>query len=166
MEMPKMANPAPLGLAGFGLTTVVLSSINAGWLPPEAVPVVVPLAFAFGGIAQLIAGVLEFKTGNTFGMVAFSSNHHQKRPYEVKATIPKVLPVLNSNTPAMSWAIPPNAKARGTTTATPSDGRIPALMQLRTTVVRPKPANPSGPGFADFSAGGGRAISFSIVLGC
>ena len=73
MEMPKMANPGPLGLAGFGLTTVVLSSINAGLLPPEAVPVVVPLAFAYGGVAQLIAGVLEFKTGNTFGMVAFTS---------------------------------------------------------------------------------------------
>src|ERR1700743_861963 len=69
----KSANPGPLGLAGFGLTTVVLSSINAGLLPPEAVPVVVPLAFAYGGVAQLIAGVLEFKTGNTFGMVAFIS---------------------------------------------------------------------------------------------
>jgi succinate-acetate transporter protein len=72
-DVPKMANPGPLGLAGFGLTTVVLSSINAGLLPPEAVPVVVPLAFVYGGVAQLIAGVLEFKTGNTFGMVAFTS---------------------------------------------------------------------------------------------
>src|SRR5271155_1287904 len=69
----KSANPAPLGLAGFGLTTVVLSCINAGILPPDGVAAVVPLAFAFGGIAQLIAGVLEFKTGNTFGMVAFTS---------------------------------------------------------------------------------------------
>src|ERR1700735_2140218 len=67
------ANPAPLPRAGFGLTTVVLSCINAGLLPPAAVPVVVPLTFAYGGIAQLIAGVLEFKTGNTFGMVAFTS---------------------------------------------------------------------------------------------
>lgn len=71
--LPKQANPGPLGLAGFGLTTVVLSAINAGLLPHEAVPVVVPLAFAYGGLAQLIAGVLEFKTGNTFGMVAFTS---------------------------------------------------------------------------------------------
>ncbi|SNT31686.1 hypothetical protein SAMN05421770_107143 [Granulicella rosea] len=69
----KLANPGPLGLAGFGLTTCVLSAINAGLLPHEAVPVVVPLAFAYGGVAQLIAGVLEFKTGNTFGMVAFTS---------------------------------------------------------------------------------------------
>jgi succinate-acetate transporter protein len=73
LDQPKMANPAPLGLAGFGLTTVVLSCINAGLLPPEAIPVTVPLAFAYGGIAQLIAGALEFKTGNTFGMVAFTS---------------------------------------------------------------------------------------------
>jgi succinate-acetate transporter protein len=69
----KGANPGPLGLAGFGLTTVVLSCVNAGILSPDAVTAVVPLAFAFGGIAQLIAGVLEFKTGNTFGMVAFTS---------------------------------------------------------------------------------------------
>jgi len=73
LPIPKSANPGPLGLAGFGLTTVVLSAINAGMLPHEAVPAVVPLAFAYGGVAQLIAGVLEFKTGNTFGMVAFTS---------------------------------------------------------------------------------------------
>jgi hypothetical protein len=70
---PPKANPAPLGLAGFGLTTIVLSAINAGLLPHEAVPVVVPLAFAYGGVAQIIAGILEFRTGNTFGMVAFTS---------------------------------------------------------------------------------------------
>jgi len=69
----KVANPAPLGLAGFGLTTVALSCVNSGLLPPEAVAAVVPLAFAYGGIAQLIAGVLEFKARNTFGMVAFTS---------------------------------------------------------------------------------------------
>ncbi|HUP05236.1 MAG TPA: acetate uptake transporter, partial [Bryobacteraceae bacterium] len=70
------ANPAPLGLAGFGLTTVVLSAINAGLLAGDAgglVAVVVPLAFAYGGVAQIIAGVLEFKNGNTFGTVAFTS---------------------------------------------------------------------------------------------
>ncbi len=69
----KPANPGPLGLAGFGLTTVVLSCVSAGILAPDAVAAVVPLAFAFGGVAQIIAGILEFKTGNTFGMVAFTS---------------------------------------------------------------------------------------------
>jgi succinate-acetate transporter protein len=73
LAIPKVANPAPLGLAGFGLTTVVLSAINAGLLPSEAVPAVVPLAFSFGGFAQIIAGLLEFKNGNTFGTVAFTS---------------------------------------------------------------------------------------------
>jgi len=73
IAVPRVANPGPLGLAGFGLTTVVLSLINAGLLPHEAVTAVIPLAFAYGGVAQLIAGVLEFKTGNTFGMVAFTS---------------------------------------------------------------------------------------------
>ncbi len=69
----KVSNPAPLGLAAFGLTTVVLSTINAGWVPAEAVPAVVPLAFSFGGLAQFIAGFLEYGNGNTFGMVAFTS---------------------------------------------------------------------------------------------
>src|SRR6201992_4048981 len=69
----KIANPGPLGLFGFGLTTCVLSAINAGLLPHEAVSVVVPLAFAYGGVAQIIAGVLEFRNGNTFGTVAFTS---------------------------------------------------------------------------------------------
>ncbi len=73
MAEQKIANPAPLGLAGFGLTTVVLSVINAGWLPQTAVPVVIPLAFAYGGVGQLIAGAMEFRNGNTFGTVAFTS---------------------------------------------------------------------------------------------
>lgn len=67
------ANPAPLGLVGFGLTTVVLSLINAGVLPIGGEQVVIPLAFAYGGLIQMIAGLLEFRTGNTFGTVAFLS---------------------------------------------------------------------------------------------
>ena len=73
LAITKPANPGPLGLAGFGLTTCVLSAINAGLLPHEALPVVVPLAFAYGGVAQIIAGVLEFRNGNTFGTIAFTS---------------------------------------------------------------------------------------------
>lgn len=72
-ETDKVANPAPLGLACFGLTTVALSAVNAGLLPPEALPAVVPLAFSVGGLAQIIAGVLEFRNGNTFGMIAFTA---------------------------------------------------------------------------------------------
>jgi len=69
----KPANPAPLGLVGFGLTTVVLSAINAGLLGRDALPAVVPLAFAFGGLAQIFAGWMEFRNHNTFGTVAFSA---------------------------------------------------------------------------------------------
>jgi uncharacterized protein len=70
------ANPAPLGLAAFGITTLLLSSINSGLLKGDVaslIAVVVPLAFAYGGVAQIIAGILEFKNGNTFGTVAFTS---------------------------------------------------------------------------------------------
>src|ERR1700761_4847350 len=72
-HVARVANPGPLGVFGFVLTTCVLSAINAGLLPHEAVSVVVPLAFAYGGVAQIIAGILEFRNGNTFGTVAFTS---------------------------------------------------------------------------------------------
>jgi succinate-acetate transporter protein len=67
------ANPAALGLVGFGLTTVLLSLINAGVLPAGGEGVVVPLAFAYGGLIQIIAGLMEFRVSNTFGMTAFLS---------------------------------------------------------------------------------------------
>lgn len=70
---PLFANPAPLGLVAFGLTTVILSLINAGLLPKGGEPVVLPLAFAFGGLIQMLAGLMEFRAGNTFGTVAFLS---------------------------------------------------------------------------------------------
>ena len=67
------ANPAPLGLAGFAMTTFVLSMTNANWVSGMDIPVVLGLALAYGGIAQLLAGMWEFRAGNTFGAVAFSS---------------------------------------------------------------------------------------------
>ncbi len=69
----KPADPGPLGLAGFALTTFVLSMFNAGLVNKAGEPVVLGLALAYGGIAQLAAGMWEFRTGNTFGAVAFSS---------------------------------------------------------------------------------------------
>jgi succinate-acetate transporter protein len=68
-----LADPAPLGLAGFAMTTFVLSIINAGWVSEGALGVVFGLALAYGGLAQLLAGMWEFAKGNTFGATAFSS---------------------------------------------------------------------------------------------
>ncbi len=67
------ANPAPLGLAGFAMTTFVLSMMNANLVSVGGIGAVLALAFAYGGLAQLLAGMWEFRTGNTFGAVAFSS---------------------------------------------------------------------------------------------
>jgi uncharacterized protein len=67
------ADPGPLGLAGFAMTTFVLSMFNAKLVSAGGEPVVLGLALAYGGIAQLLAGMWEFRTGNTFGAVAFSS---------------------------------------------------------------------------------------------
>ena len=67
------ADPGPLGLAAFALTTFVLSMFNANLVSHAGEPVVLGLALAYGGIAQLLAGMWEFRTGNTFGAVAFTS---------------------------------------------------------------------------------------------
>ncbi len=67
----KLANPAPLGLTGFALTTWMLSMVNAGWFTGSSVPLVLASAFAFGGTAQFAAGLMEMPRGNTFGFVAF-----------------------------------------------------------------------------------------------
>jgi succinate-acetate transporter protein len=71
MTMEKTANPAPLGLMGFGMTTVLLNIHNAGFFPISSM--ILAMGLFYGGIAQIIAGILEFKKGNTFGMTAFVS---------------------------------------------------------------------------------------------
>ncbi len=73
------ADPGPLGLAAFAGTTFMLSLINAGLVGDKSLvgggllPMVAGLALAYGGLAQLLAGLWEFRTGNTFGAVAFCS---------------------------------------------------------------------------------------------
>jgi succinate-acetate transporter protein len=69
----KPADPGPLGLAAFAMTTFVLSMFNANLVNEKGLPVVLGLALVYGGIVQLIAGLWEFRTGNTFGAVAFCS---------------------------------------------------------------------------------------------
>jgi succinate-acetate transporter protein len=69
----KPADPAPLGLAGFAMTTFVLSIFNANLVNEKGLPVVLGLTLAYGGVAQLLAGMWEFRNGNTFGALAFSS---------------------------------------------------------------------------------------------
>jgi succinate-acetate transporter protein len=68
-----LADPGPLGLAAFALTTFVLSMFNANLVGAGGEPVVLGLALAYGGLAQFAAGMWEFRTGNTFGAVAFTS---------------------------------------------------------------------------------------------
>jgi uncharacterized protein len=67
------ADPGPLGLGAFAMTTFVLSMYNANLINAGGTLVVLSLALAYGGIVQLLAGMWEFRTGNTFGAVAFSS---------------------------------------------------------------------------------------------
>ena len=67
------ADPGPLGLASFAITTFILSMINSNLVGGGALDVMLGMALAVGGIAQLVAGIWEFRTGNTFGAPAFCS---------------------------------------------------------------------------------------------
>ena len=67
----KCANPGPLGLLGFGMTTVLLNLHNAGLLPQSIV--IVAMGIALGGLAQIIAGIFELRNGNTFAGTAFTA---------------------------------------------------------------------------------------------
>jgi hypothetical protein len=68
----KMANPAPLGLLGFGMTTILLNFVHNARLGPID-GMIIGIGIFYGGLAQIIAGVLEYKKGNTFGTTAFTS---------------------------------------------------------------------------------------------
>mgnify|MGYP006268577385 CR=1 FL=1 len=67
----KLANPAPLGLMGFGMTTILLNIHNAGVFPMNSM--ILAMGIFYGGFAQVIAGAMAFRKGNTFGTLAFSS---------------------------------------------------------------------------------------------
>ncbi len=71
MEQDRTANPAPLGLLGFGLTTILLNVHNAGFFPITSM--IMGMGVFVGGIAQIIAGTQEWKKGNTFGATAFTA---------------------------------------------------------------------------------------------
>lgn len=73
MSSQKTANPAPLGLMGFGMTTVLLNLLNAQIIPGESIGMILSVGFFYGGLAQIIAGIWELKNGNTFGATAFTS---------------------------------------------------------------------------------------------
>src|SRR5947209_14289067 len=106
------ADPGPLGLAGFAMTTFVLSMYNANLIHSGGLLVVLSLALAYGGIAQLLAGMWEFRTGNTFGAVAFSSFGAFWISYFILVRfiiVPKLIPAVDeANAVAVylyAWAI-------------------------------------------------------------
>jgi succinate-acetate transporter protein len=71
VKKPDLANPAPLGLMGFGMTTVLLNLSNLGLFGVSSM--ILAMGIFYGGMAQIIAGVMEFRKGNTFGTTAFTS---------------------------------------------------------------------------------------------
>ena len=100
-----IADPAPLGLAAFAMTTLLLSLANTTTWPAGAISAVA-LAFAYGGAVQLLAGMWEFKRGNTFGATAFSSRTARSGcPSGTSRRIRRSRPLrLQSSSARSSWA--------------------------------------------------------------
>lgn len=71
VKTTELANPAPLGLMGFGMTTILLNLHNAGLFGLGSM--ILAMGIFYGGLAQIIAGIMEFRKGNTFGTLAFTS---------------------------------------------------------------------------------------------
>ena len=95
----KLANPAPLGLLAFGLTTVLLNLGNANIFGlGNGLSMIFAMGIAYGGLAQIIVGAMEFRKGNTFGMVAFSSYGFFWWSIVILNLLPKI-PVLGLSAP-------------------------------------------------------------------
>ncbi|BAF60772.1 predicted membrane protein [Pelotomaculum thermopropionicum SI] len=92
-----IADPGPLGLACFALTTFCLSAVNAGLVGAGAVTVVIALALVYGGATQILAGMWEFKKNNVFGCTAFSSYG----AFWISLGVFDCLKILNPN-----WKVP------------------------------------------------------------
>lgn len=96
-----LANPAPLGLMAFGLTTILLNLSNAGFYPLDLTTVVMGLFY--GGSVQLIVGAMEFRKGNTFGMTAFLSYGAFWISFASLVLLPKLEIDLTTSSASMGW---------------------------------------------------------------
>jgi succinate-acetate transporter protein len=94
------ANPAPLGLLAFGMTTVLLNLANAGAFPVNSM--ILAMGICYGGSAQVIAGIMEWKKNNTFGTTAFISYGFFWLSLVALILLPKIDPAFKSTAPAMA----------------------------------------------------------------
>ncbi|PWB73796.1 hypothetical protein C3F09_04855 [candidate division GN15 bacterium] len=95
------ANPAPLGLLGFGMTTVLLNFHNAGMFPLGSM--IVGMGLFCGGLAQILAGIMEWKKGNTFGTTAFCMYGIFWWSLVALWTLPRIGWADNSTVPSIAW---------------------------------------------------------------
>lgn len=93
-EKNLLANPAPLGLMGFGMTTVLLNIHNAGFFVLGSM--ILAMGIFYGGMAQVIAGVLEYRKGNTFGVTAFTSYGLFWLSLVVLIVLPNIIPGITA----------------------------------------------------------------------
>ena len=94
------ANPGPLGLFGFGMTTVLLNLHNAGWFEMNAM--ILAMGIFYGGAAQVIAGIMEWKKNNILGTTAFISYGFFWLSLVALILLPRLDPALKTKEPAMA----------------------------------------------------------------
>ncbi|WP_035357159.1 acetate uptake transporter [Acholeplasma granularum] len=117
--MTKKMNPGPLGLLGFGMTTILLNLHNAGIT--ELTLVIIAMGIALGGLAQIVAGILEFKNNNNFGGTAFTAYGFFWLSLVIIWLYPSEYPALTADLTSMGfylllWAIFTTFMAVGTIT--------------------------------------------------
>lgn len=100
-----IADPAPLGLTGFGLTTFMVGMLEAGLLSSEAIGIIIPLAIAYGGTIQLFAGLLAFREGNTFALTAFCTYGAFWWWFALVELLGGVLGIFAVPSVALGWAL-------------------------------------------------------------
>lgn len=109
----RTANPAPLGLMGFGMTTILLNCHNAGFFPLDSM--ILAMGIFYGGLAQILAGIMEWKKGNTFAATAFTSYGMFWLTLVALITLPKTS--LGIAAPGKSFSMPAYLIAWGIFTA-------------------------------------------------
>ena len=103
-EKHVLANPAPLGLMGFGMTTVLLNIHNTDPVLLPLGSMILAMGIFYGGLAQIIAGILEYQKGNTFGVTAFTSYGLFWLSLVGLLIIPQIVPGFTAPTDAMMGA--------------------------------------------------------------
>ena len=160
------ANPAPLGLLGFGMTTVLLNLHNAGFYDLNAM--ILAMGICYGGIAQVIAGTMEWKKGNTFAATAFTSYGLFWLSLVVLIVMPKLNLITSAGETAMAaylamWGLFTGVMFLGTLRLNRALQVVFATLTILFFLLAYGDYAGAGPGFKQFTGWEGIVCGFSAI---